>query len=105
MLVVNLIERGLRHDIAPIRIFDDAGAAWRQQDLDALDNGMQITDVGQRVGGNDGVSVAALGHDAPCQARIEEGADRVDAGGQRRLRYAAGRLDSQMADPRCREVA
>ena len=84
MFVIDLIEGGLRDDVAPVRILDDARAVRRQQDRDAFDDRMQVGDMRQRIGGDDRVGVAMLGNDVPRRRHIEEPAHSVDAASARR---------------------
>ena len=66
VFVVDLIECGLGDDVAPIRILDDAPAVRREQDRDALDDGMQVGDMRQRVGRDNRVRLAVRRDDLPC---------------------------------------
>ena len=98
MLVVDLIERRLGNDVAPIGILDDARASRREQDCDAFDDGMQVGDVRQRVGGDDRVSLAVRRDDLARHLSIKEPADGGHTAGDGGLRDAGRWLDPEMAN-------
>ncbi len=87
-----------------VRDLDGYDAAWRQHDLDAGDEIVQLGHLCKHIVRDHEIRPLAPVDELPCQPRVEEIDDCLHTSSLRRLDHVGGRVDPECRDPSFDEV-